>query len=123
MLRASAIALLIAMGLITNQLPLLWLSYSTAQAEYAIENCESPDTSCHGSCTMDRDFVESTEPASEGGQDPVTVIETETNLFPYVVPHTNLCLAPYHEVLLCMDRRTYMAPQYCAIPTPPPPRT
>ena len=115
MLRASAIVLLIAMGLITNQLPLLWLSYSTAQAEYAIENCESPDTSCQGSCTMDRDF-------SEGGQDPVTVIKTETNLFPYVVPHTNLCLVPYQEVILCTDRRTSMAPQFCAMPTPPPPR-
>lgn len=123
MLRTSAIALLVAMGLITNQLPLLWLSYSTTQSNYAIENCESPKTSCHGSCTMERDFVETAKTADDGGQSPVTVIESENNLLPYVVPYIGRCQLPSLSKLTYADRHISMSPQFLAVPTPPPPRS
>jgi len=82
MKRLLAITLLMTMGLITNQLPILWMSYQTYNQRYATFYCVNPGTPCQGSCTMKREFLERSAPAAEAGGIPSSVMMDARDLSP-----------------------------------------
>ena len=82
MARGISISLLMVMGLIANQLPILWMSYQTYNQRYATFYCVNPGTSCHGSCTMQREFLERSTAADQTGTIPMSVLSEARDLSP-----------------------------------------
>lgn len=84
MIRAISIVLLAVMGVISHQLPLVWLSYKTINARYATFYCVNPGTTCHGSCTVKRSFTQLRSP-DRSGQLPRFVLEQVQELSSFLV--------------------------------------
>ncbi len=84
MIRAISILLLTTMGVISHQLPLVWLSYKTVNARYATFYCVNPGTDCHGSCTIKRSYSQLRTP-ERSGQLPRFVMENIQELSSFLI--------------------------------------
>ena len=119
MIRGTAIMLLLAMGMIANQLPMVWLSYKTVSSRYATFYCVNPDTDCNGSCSMKRTFIE-TQTSDEEGQIPQSVVNTVQELSPYLSWANTQKLLTSSTTTLPHHHTTALASCLHLPPLPPP---
>ena len=121
MQRLVSISLLLVMGLIANQLPILWTSYQTYNQRYATFYCVNPGTSCNGSCTMQREFLERTMPEDASGKIPPRVLTSTNELSPSVLFLAHVPSATTQQSELRTPPHTPRATSFTQRPPTPPP--
>lgn len=70
----TATIVLLCLGVAANQLPLMWVGYSTWDLAYAKQHCINPNTSCNGSCQLKKVFAEIKSQAEDDRHIPISVL-------------------------------------------------
>lgn len=117
----TATIVLLCMGVAANQLPIMWVGYSTWDLGYAKQNCVNPKSNCNGSCQLKKDYTDvskSTEPSTDLPTSVVIGIRDLGTMMPSQITH----ILPDVQINTTMfiNRESYYPPVDILPPFTPP---